>query len=159
MTALSECISLYINSEGLLAATLQTDVLTVVASSNPVINFDGQWKHVALTADIATGKVVLYVNGNEVPQNLIEGTLSLSGQFADVTHLFFGQRQDSNTVEGENGAVHYKGAIDEVDLYNRALTRSGLMQSCPALGGNVEAVRKTVPSMHADRRVLTGVIR
>jgi hypothetical protein len=62
------------------------------------------------------------VNGSEVPQTLIEGSSNLSGQFADVTHLFFGQRQDSETIEGEAGAAHYKGLIDEVEFYNRALS-------------------------------------
>jgi hypothetical protein len=119
---INEGISVGVNSGGFLYAILQTDVLTVVASTVPVIEFDGKWKHIALTADIATSKIALYVNGSEVPQTLIEGSSSLSGQFADVTHLFFGQRQDSETVEGEAGAVHYKGLIDEIEFYNRALS-------------------------------------
>jgi hypothetical protein len=123
----SEGISVGVNSGGFLYAVLQTDVLTVIASTVPVVEFDGKWKHVALTADIPSSRTVLYVNGNEVPQALIEGSSSLSGQFADVTHLFFGQRQDSDTVEGEAGAVHYKGLIDEVGFYNRALSRSEIL--------------------------------
>jgi Concanavalin A-like lectin/glucanases superfamily len=121
---ISEGISLGINNGGYLFATLQTDVLTVIASSVPVIVFDGKWKHVALTADTGMSNVVLYLNSTEVPQTLIEGSSSPSGHFADVTHLFFGQRQDSDTVEGESGGVHYTGLIDEIDLYNRALSGS-----------------------------------
>jgi Concanavalin A-like lectin/glucanases superfamily len=83
----SEGISLFLNIDGFLVADLQTDVLTVVASSVPVINFDGKWKHVAVTADIATGQIHLYLNGSSIPQQLIEGSLSISGHFANVTHL------------------------------------------------------------------------
>ena len=130
---ITESIGVGLNSGGFLYGVLQTDVLTVVASTVPVVEFDGKWKHVALTVDIATNKIALYLNGTEVSHSLIEGSSSLSGQFADVSHLFFGQRQDSDTIEGEVGAAHYKGLIDELELYNRAL-RASEIQAIYAVG-------------------------
>ena len=47
---------------------------------------------------------------------------SIGGQFANVSHLFIGQRQTLDTPEGAQGALLYKGLIDEVELYNRALS-------------------------------------
>ena len=84
-----------------------------------MIVYDGKWKHVALTADAVTGIVLLYLNGVPVELNF---NGSISGLFADVSHLFIGQREGSDTPEGAAGALNFKGLIDEVGVYNRALS-------------------------------------
>jgi Concanavalin A-like lectin/glucanases superfamily len=115
----SEGFSLFINNDGYLRAQLQTSAYLDVDSTNPVIVFDGKWKHVALTADAVTGIVVLYLNGVPVELNF---NGSISGLFADVSHLFIGQREGLDASEGAGGALNYKGLIDEVGVYNRALS-------------------------------------
>jgi len=117
----SEGISLFINNDGYLRTQMQTDASAAFSeadSAAPVISFNGQWQHIAVTADTATGKVALYLNGKAIPIVTIG---SIGGQFSNVTHLFFGRRQGLDTPEGVQGALPYKGLIDEVELYNRAL--------------------------------------
>jgi hypothetical protein len=122
---ISEGISLYVNNGGFLITSLQTtDVGTEIGSAVPVIKF-GQWQHVAVTADTATGQVRLYVNGKGVATQVVSGSSQpISGRFVDVTHLFIGQRQDSDTPEGAPGAQRYNGLIDEVEVYNRVLSEA-----------------------------------
>ncbi len=117
----SEAISLFINNDGYLRSQMQTDGsvgFSEADSAVPVIRFNGQWQHIAVTANTATGQVALYLNGQAIPIVTIG---SIGGRFANVTHLFIGQRQGLDTPEGAQGALPYKGLIDEVELYNRAL--------------------------------------
>jgi hypothetical protein len=118
----TEAFSLEINNEGLLATTLQTNVPSYIASAVPVIPFNGQWQHVAMTADTDTGQVHLYVNGQAVPLQVLGGSETVSGTFADVNHIFIGQRQSSKTPERALGAAHFKGLIADLEVYNRALS-------------------------------------
>jgi uncharacterized membrane protein len=117
---MSEGISLYMNNGGYLEAALQAGAITTSASWDPVIQYDGHWKHIAMTADTTTGKVTLFVNGVIV----LEDSPGLTGYFVRPQHLFFGQRQRSDTAEGPGMAMHYRGLIDEVQLFNRALAPS-----------------------------------
>src|SRR5207248_2875872 len=103
-------------------ATLQTSTFQEIASAVPVIQFNSQWKHVAVTADTATGQIRLYLNSKSVPLQVVGGSPTIGGAFANISHLFIGQRQDSDTPEGAQGGSHYKGLIDEVGFYNRALS-------------------------------------
>jgi hypothetical protein len=68
----------------------------------------GQWEHVALTFDGTTG--TLYRNGLQVSS----GPFSLGPD--TVAAMVFGACQ-------ANGGNPYNGALDEVRLYNRALSR------------------------------------
>jgi hypothetical protein len=62
-----------------------------------------------------------FVNGEPVTLTNEFGPPVLSGQLSNVNHLFIGRRQSSATSEGIIGAAHYKGLIDEVEIFNRAL--------------------------------------
>ena len=118
----SEGISLFINNDGYLRTQMQTEGsvgFSEADSADTVIRFNGQWQHIAVTADTATGRIALYLNGKAIPIVTIG---SIAGQFASVTRLFIGQRQGLDTPEGAQGALHYKGLIDEVELYDRALS-------------------------------------
>lgn len=124
----SEGVGLAINNDGFLFTTLQTSIFSCIASAAPVIQFNGEWQHVALTVDTTSGQVLLYLNGQPVPLVACGGSpggspivTTVSGAFANVTHLFIGQRQSSDTPEGASGGSHYKGLVDEVEFYNRAL--------------------------------------
>lgn len=119
----SEGISLSLNSDGYIMSALQADTAVFSNTWNPVVKYDGNWKHIALTADTTTGRVTLFLNGVPV-QDEYPG---LSGQFARVQHLFFGRRQGSDTAEGLGGAMYYRGLIDEIQLFNRALAPSEIL--------------------------------
>ena len=91
-----------------------------------VIQF-GQWQHVAATFDGAAGQVKIYVNGQERALTLIEGTGAFGGDIVGTRNFFIGRRQaleDIGGYEGAEGAAYYKGLIDELSLYGRALTGS-----------------------------------
>jgi hypothetical protein len=113
----TESVSLGIDSAGELNTQLATDESGYidVYSSTPVISFNGAWQHIAVTADTTTGQVILYVNGKLVESQPITGSLPITGRFADVSNVFIGHRET-----GE-GSCSYKGLVDEVGLYNRAL--------------------------------------
>jgi probable HAF family extracellular repeat protein len=120
----TEGISLYTTSDGYLAAILQADNWVWFSTWTPEIKYDDSWKHVALAADTTTGRMTLFLNGVAVQDQSIP---ELTGQFARVQHLFFGQRQRSDTDEGPSMAKHYRGLIDEVQLFNRALAPSEIL--------------------------------
>jgi hypothetical protein len=70
------------------------------------------WQHVAMTYDKASGATVLYCNGTAV------ATANL-GTFTPQTSsdLFMGQRP-----AGPFAGLYFRGQIDEVSVYNRALS-------------------------------------
>lgn len=115
----SEGFGISINDGGFMLTQFQTDVYSQFASADPgVVQFNGEWQHVALTVDTATRQVLFYVNGKPVTTVLIDGSGDISGSFASVSHLFIGQRESTDAAD----SCRYKGLIDEVGLYNRALT-------------------------------------
>jgi len=72
------------------------------------INLDGTWYHIAFTWEKSTGKVRIYINGNlDVERNGITNSLQSTGK------LWIG---------GAGTAWSTYGIIDEVKIYNRALT-------------------------------------
>ena len=61
------------------------------------------------------GELKAYVNGQEVTlPDKVFGSGTLSGSLPNVDFLFIGR--------GQSGSGHYKGVIDEVEIYNRALS-------------------------------------
>lgn len=120
----SEGISLAVGAGGVLSTYVQTtDAFSGFSSWPPVIQFDGQWKHVAVSVDTRAGKVRLYLNGQPVVIVVVVGPPTVSGRLADVSHLFIGQRQALEDG-GDLSVCRYKGLMDEVEVYNRALSAS-----------------------------------
>ncbi len=118
---ISEGISLFIPPGGYLAANLETTNGGIwLATWNP-IKFDGNWEHIAMTADTGTGRVAFYLEGELLFEDHPAGLLG--SNFVDVTHLYFGQRQ-GNEIEGPYQSMHYRGMMDEIQLFNRSLDPS-----------------------------------
>jgi uncharacterized repeat protein (TIGR01451 family) len=142
---LKESFELDIRADGRIEVVVGTtnSSTSVFVSSNPVIQYDNQWKHVAATANLATGIAKAYVNGQEVPLSTEFGPTIFTGQLNNVSNLFIGRRQDiSDAGEGAAGAAYYKGLIDEVSLYNRALTASEVQAIY-----NADAAGKCAPAV------------
>jgi len=97
--------SLYIN----LKAATGADHYVITAAG--VINSNA-FQHVAFTFDKASGKASIYVNGILVTQQTV-------GTFIPNTsgNLYLGWRP-----AGSGAGVRFKGQMDEIDLFNRALT-------------------------------------
>ncbi len=94
-------VELWINPSGQVVATIKSQNFEFSASSTTAVN-DDQWHHLALTYDdsTATGTLSLYVDGSLVS--------SANGMRAS----------------GEAGVTigNYLGDLDEIAVYNRALT-------------------------------------
>ncbi|HET6516206.1 MAG TPA: choice-of-anchor D domain-containing protein, partial [Thermodesulfovibrionales bacterium] len=81
------------------------------ATSTTAIN-DGLWHHIVVTRDAISGDVNLYVD-DQAPVTDSANTLNMS--FAETTDLNIGWFAKAPLF-------HFDGAIDEVALYNKALT-------------------------------------
>lgn len=124
----SEGFSIFLFQDGTLLVITRTTTSPSVSGSvflspSDVIQF-GTFQHVAATADTSTGMVKIYLNGQELPLTTVFGPETLSGQLFTTNNLFIGRRQTSATREGAFGAAYYKGLIDEVEIYDRALSES-----------------------------------
>jgi PKD repeat protein len=70
----------------------------------------GQWTHVSMTYDALTGSNILYVNGQQVASRIWKG-----GIFTSDVNVLIG-------LEDSNLRRPFSGSIDEVHIYNRALS-------------------------------------
>lgn len=72
------------------------------------------WSHIGLTYDSATGRIRVYFNGAKVDSGLTAGPIGTTD--AD---LYFGYAP---------GGGQYKGKIDEVAIFDRALTEEEMVE-------------------------------
>lgn len=108
---------------GLSPGTLYANVTDPNGGSNVVVSAPGvlkagEWTHVALTYDFATGRAAIYANGVAV------GSATL-GSFRILTawKLNLGFRP-AVTNGGGSTASRFTGSLDEMAVYNRALSAS-----------------------------------
>jgi hypothetical protein len=124
-----------------LLAGVGTDQADSALATQPGLIQFGKWQHIAVTASTVTGEVWGYVNGVRYPMTVVDGTPVIAGVFRKA-HVLIGQRQSPYTMECE-GAAAYKGRVDELHIFNRALTpeeihaiyvagKSGLCKFCVA---------------------------
>jgi RHS repeat-associated protein len=104
---------------------------------------DGQWRHYALSYDKPSGIAKLYING------VLQGQANL-GSFTPQTgyDLYFGYVQGQSTP--------FAGTLDEITLYNRALTQTQIQAVYAAAGcGKTPFVRNAPPVVNAgyDRTI------
>jgi hypothetical protein len=105
----------------LFANIISPDGTYHIYSSDPGLVLPNVWQHVALTYSKSSGTSVLYLNGVAMEQHDV-------GSFTPLTtaDLYFGLRPS----DGE----FYEGQLDEIDLFNRALSGREI-QSIFAAGG------------------------
>ena len=77
----------------------------------------GTFTHVAATFDPATQAIKIYVNGVDTNAALIAGSTSVFAIFDSTAAVRIG-----DVVNSGGGPVLFAGLIDEVDLFNRALS-------------------------------------
>jgi YD repeat-containing protein len=99
----------------------------LVASSAPGAIKFGLWQHIAATANTTTGRLRIFVNGQEVA---VDAPRLLTGQIAAATTLLIG-RFDSEV------AWSYKGLIDELQLSSLELTQAQIQAIASAPPGGV----------------------
>jgi fibronectin type 3 domain-containing protein len=99
------------------------------------------WSHLTATYDGATMR--LYVNGTQVGSRTVAGTIPISSGALRI---------GGNTLWGE----YFSGLIDEVRIYNRALTAAEIQADMNAPVGTVDADPPTPPSNLAVAGSLTS---
>jgi hypothetical protein len=83
-----------------------------ITSIGDVVTLAGQWVHVAVTRVRSSGQVKLYINGMLDRTSISSSTGSLTAYH----EILIG----ANTIDG----YYYKGLIDDVWIYSRALTET-----------------------------------
>lgn len=110
--------SLWINLNGQLAFDIwQNNVRLFGVASTARVN-DGLWHHVAFAVDSSGNK--LYIDGVQVPATYSSGSASSTAFFDDVTGI--DTVQIGRDVNYYGGRYYYNGLMDDVRLYNRALS-------------------------------------
>lgn len=99
-----------------------TAVRTAWVSADGAYN-DGRWHHLALRR--GGGRLTLFVDGTSTGAPDVPGSVSRNAPFG----VHIGQRMD--------GRAHFTGAIDEVRVWDRALTDAEITGAGAASGGTV----------------------
>ena len=76
----------------------------------------GKWQHVALSYDKASGNAAIYLNGVQVAQSNL-GSFTPQTSFGN---LLLGAKTTYNSEANPGNA--YSGGLDELGIYNRALS-------------------------------------
>lgn len=110
----------------------------------------GQWSHVALTFDRASRTGSLYVNG------MVVGSRVASADFMPVTTVpvYIGHR--SETSAELMAARRHLGRLDEISIYQRALSAAEIAGICGA-GSAGKCAEATAPRIISQPRDLTSV--
>jgi Concanavalin A-like lectin/glucanases superfamily len=110
------------NENGVLASTI-TDVSGGrYVNSNPDVLASGVFQHIALTYDKASGVGTWYLNG------VIVGRRQLSGMVETKGDLLI-SRHETNPGNSTFNRL-YAGLMDEIAVYNRALSASEIQAIC-----------------------------
>ena len=79
----------------------------------------GTWQHVAATFDSATEAMVIYVNGVQVPTTVVPGSGTVTSIYQSNIPVLIGA-----IGLGSGEEYFWAGLIDEVNVFNRALSAS-----------------------------------
>ncbi|MDH5641349.1 MAG: Ig-like domain-containing protein, partial [Nitrospira sp.] len=113
-----EELGLLVNTAGAVGFVVGTTNASSVFYTAPgVVAFD-EFAHIAATVDTVTGRAHIYVNGVETPYATPWGPETVSGTLANVNQLYLGRRYGGGVVDD----AYFKGLMDDVRLYKRALT-------------------------------------
>lgn len=100
----------YLTSAKKLYGLISTDVGDYSVTSGSTVSLD-TWTHVVFRYSKADGKISLYINGALDKEESADGDVNVT-----TTKLYFGCYAPGN--------LHFSGLIDEVCIYNRALSEN-----------------------------------
>ena len=120
--------------------------------SSPGLIVAGAWQHIALTYDKASGVAALYVNGLAVGQTNF-GSFTPQTSF---TNLLIGARTTFGSVA--NPPDRMAGEMDEMSLYNRALSASEIqaIYQAGSAGKCVSSLAPVITTQPTNQAVLEG---
>lgn len=153
-----ETMRMYVDAAGRLVARYRTSAggLNSITSIN---NLDiDQWYHVAISYEGATGQTNMYFNGAlERTSNIATGTLSAVALYT-TPKFCIGRRSYASNQ-------HFRGAIDEVRVFDTVLTEDQLQcmvyQEIQNNAGNVQGViiAKNIQDMTTNQSVSWANLR
>jgi hypothetical protein len=100
------------------------------ASSTSQLANDGLWHHVVGVCDEANGAVNLYLDGKQVATGTITNR---SGLLSSTIPLSIGARESANNIPVDYD-YQFLGLIDDVSIYNKALTAAQVQSDYYASG-------------------------
>ena len=104
--------------------------LAHAANSSIAVGNDGLWHHVVGVCDEAGGHVYLYLDGTQVGSGSITAGSGIMGLTVPVS---IGARESANN-NPTNYDYQYQGYIDDVAIYNKALTAAQVQNDYYAYG-------------------------
>lgn len=119
------------NTNGKLRIHLSQNGADNTYSADGIPGLFNSWVNIAVTYDAPTSNLTVFTNGNKVSSGKI-GSISGPLVFTNVGNLIFGTPQFQTTPSETSGATSQTwasfmtGQIDEVRVYNKALTEKDL---------------------------------
>jgi Concanavalin A-like lectin/glucanases superfamily len=110
------------NENGVLASVITDTSGSRYVNSNPGVLVNGVFQHIALTYDKASGVGTWYLNGVIVGQRQLSGRVETKGDLLISRH-------DTNPGNSTFNRL-YAGLMDEIAIYNRALSPSEIQAIC-----------------------------
>ena len=98
----------------------------LIRSNDPLTNYEGQWIHVACTADGETTdkSMKLYINGQELVEG-VTATRTNTGTYTNMNNTETPARIGTNWTDG---AYFSSGLIDEISLWGAELTAAEILE-------------------------------
>jgi len=125
------------------------DDITKKEITSPIANyFTGNWVHVVIMRDIAAHKMRIYTNGVLMTEG-DETTVTGIGEASDFIIGNIGELEFLSTA---NAPAPYKGAFDELKMYNYALspTEISALYNQAVLGNAEFSISKNVGSVYPN---------
>ena len=125
-------LALRIHDGKLEAGIFEAGALHTVAAPAPPA---GQWTHVALVFDGTARRMTLWVNGREAAATPVPTDKLSKRSLASAIGARLQQDAFNNTGDKEDAADFFRGKLDEIRLYERALDEAAI-RDLHAAGGN-----------------------
>jgi len=118
-------------------------------NTNGILSYQNTWMN--LTATFNNGIGIIYFNG--IQQNTVPGGIGISSFYPSNNNLYIGRRDPSNGYAG-----FLKGKIDDIAIYNRALSATEVQQLYSGTTSYLWSTTATTPSISVTPTATTSYI-
>lgn len=125
------------------------DDITKKEITSPIANyFTGNWVHVVIQRDIATHKMRIYTNG----VLSVEGDETAVTGIGEASDLIIGNIGELEFLSTANAPAPYKGAFDELKMYNYALSSTEVynLYNQAVLGNKEFSISKNMGTVYPN---------
>ena len=107
---------LYVQTTGILESSIYAGTGLTITTSSPVN--DGNWHNAVYTVNMSTSVQTFYLDGSSV------GSISGGAPEGPFPYIYIGTGDTTGFNNSNNGWFYFNGTIDDVRVYNRALSAS-----------------------------------